>query len=332
LGRAEISVVIPTFERPEALQVTLAGLAAQTMPASDFEVVVVDDGSQPPLGLRAADWPFRLTVVHQARSGAAAARNVGAARATTDVLVFVDDDITLAPDALEAIGKAVRGADEAVVLGLLRDDDSARATMLEDASDALSRGQHPDDPRLPVEAMPFTHCTTGFLAIRRTAFQRLGGFQDPTGGWPSWDDLDFGYRAHLAGIPTLLAPAATALHRDAAQATFELARDRWWRAAHAAVALFERHPGLRPHLPMFADKTPIDWQLDGWRLIVRKLLRRATAWDVSMWGLGVLHRILDALGVVEGLSRVLAGCAVRGAMVRGYRAGLRARSERAHGT
>lgn len=41
---------------------------------------------------------------------------------------------------------------------------------------------------------------TGLIAIKKSDFFGLGMFQDPTGGWPNWDDVDFGYRAVKVGF------------------------------------------------------------------------------------------------------------------------------------
>ncbi|MDE0195488.1 MAG: glycosyltransferase, partial [bacterium] len=59
-----VTVVIPYFEAPEALARTLAGLEGQTYPRELFEVVVVDDGSDPPLELDQPT-PLRVRVIHQ---------------------------------------------------------------------------------------------------------------------------------------------------------------------------------------------------------------------------------------------------------------------------
>ena len=51
----DVSVIIPTFNRPEKLAATVRCLREQTLPPSDYELIVVDDGSEPPAAL--ADHP-----------------------------------------------------------------------------------------------------------------------------------------------------------------------------------------------------------------------------------------------------------------------------------
>lgn len=70
-----LSVVVPTCDRAEALAALLERLARQSLPADEFELVVVDDGSRRPLALDPAAQPFPLRVLHQPNAGPGAARN-----------------------------------------------------------------------------------------------------------------------------------------------------------------------------------------------------------------------------------------------------------------
>jgi GT2 family glycosyltransferase len=83
------SVVVPTRNRPELLAGTLRSLAAQDFPRDRFEVVVVDDGSAPPVEVPAG---VRLVRFDSPR-GVNAARNAGAHEALSELVCFVDDDV-----------------------------------------------------------------------------------------------------------------------------------------------------------------------------------------------------------------------------------------------
>jgi glycosyltransferase involved in cell wall biosynthesis len=95
----ELSILIPTLNRPHELRLCLEGLAAQTAPLDLFEVVIVDDGSEPDMGAVAADFRGRLAIrlERRAHAGLAAARNYGIRTAQAPLLVLYDDDIR--PDA-----------------------------------------------------------------------------------------------------------------------------------------------------------------------------------------------------------------------------------------
>ncbi|MDE2565169.1 MAG: glycosyltransferase family 2 protein, partial [Burkholderiales bacterium] len=78
-----VSVILPTHDRPALLQEALASLQAQTF--GDWEAVVVDDASDPPVR---NDWgDARVRVVrHEAARGGAAAKNSGIAQARGEVV------------------------------------------------------------------------------------------------------------------------------------------------------------------------------------------------------------------------------------------------------
>ena len=268
------SIIIPTYNRPELLQRTLTGLAQQTVPACDLEVVVVDDGSAPGPWLPAgAEPPLPVTRLEQHKEGPTIARNRGAAASQGDVLVFIDDDICIAERTLELLAAVCEHERRVVALGTLVIPAShqlstyARVSALGDK--AVANGQASHD-------VPFTDCKTGLLAIRRADFESLGGFRDPSGGWPNWDDIDFGYRAHLAGFRFVRSPQALGEHWDYTLADLATACGRWQRASRSAVRLFETHPGIRPHIPMFYDKSPVT-RRDPPPLKLRKVARRVMA-------------------------------------------------------
>src|SRR5512133_1561145 len=98
--RSQLSVVIPTHNKRPVLAETLGALKAQTLPADQFEVLVVDDGSTDGTAalLDAYRPPYSFRWLAQTNLGAAAARNAGAAVAAGDILLFLDADIVAAPD------------------------------------------------------------------------------------------------------------------------------------------------------------------------------------------------------------------------------------------
>ena len=97
-----ISVVVTTYNRPDALRAVLAGLAAQT--DHGFEVLVADDGSRDDtrqlVERTAAAFPVPVAHVWQEDEGfrAGAARNRAAAVARGEYLVFLDGDCVPRPD------------------------------------------------------------------------------------------------------------------------------------------------------------------------------------------------------------------------------------------
>lgn len=90
----EVTLVIPTYNRPRELASCLESLTRLRSPAGGFEVVVVDDGSDEPLDavVKPFEEVLRLRLIRQANAGPGAARNAGTAAATARFLAFTDDD------------------------------------------------------------------------------------------------------------------------------------------------------------------------------------------------------------------------------------------------
>lgn len=111
------SVIIPAFNRPEYLSLTLAGLARQTAPPDWFEVIIVNDGtlsiSTAVDVLREFAPDIRYTVVdRQPKGSRSGARNLGAQEARGDVFVFLDQDMIPWPGLVEShLAAFARGHD-----------------------------------------------------------------------------------------------------------------------------------------------------------------------------------------------------------------------------
>ena len=106
-NRPFISIIIPTYERPERLAVCLKSLGRLDYPCERYEVIVVDDGSRKPPETVVARFHERFDVrlLTQIHAGPATARNTGAAQAKGEVLAFTDDDCEPAADWLQTLAK-----------------------------------------------------------------------------------------------------------------------------------------------------------------------------------------------------------------------------------
>jgi GT2 family glycosyltransferase len=116
-ARPEVSVVVPTCDRPDSLARTLAALESQSA-ASSLEILVVDDGSRDAdrvAAVVASSTRARLVRRRKGR-GPAAARDAGAREAAADVIAYTDDDCEPAPDWAERLLAAL-GDGAAAVAG-----------------------------------------------------------------------------------------------------------------------------------------------------------------------------------------------------------------------
>lgn len=124
-----ISVILPAYERLDAVKCCLAALGEQTLGKDRWELVVVDDSLSTVIEREWDEYDLPCVSIKgmylrssPPRTGsftAGRARNIGAANASGDLLVFVDQDIMLAPDALEHYETAYgENGDNVVIIGL----------------------------------------------------------------------------------------------------------------------------------------------------------------------------------------------------------------------
>jgi peptidoglycan/xylan/chitin deacetylase (PgdA/CDA1 family) len=233
------SVVIPTHDRRELVVRNVQALADQT--DRDFEVIVVIDGSTDgtAAALRTRDLPFPLTVLEQPNSGAAAARNAGAAAATGEILLFLDDDMEPDPELLAEHDRSHRGRADLVLGDLPLHPDSPRSVLSEGVG-TWARARRERLQAAP--EVPLADLLTGQMSIRRELFQHLGGFDVAftRDGAFGGEDVDFGYRVLKAGCRVEFNPAAVSRQLFDVDPAVYLRRE--YDAGRSAQELAAKHP------------------------------------------------------------------------------------------
>jgi glycosyltransferase involved in cell wall biosynthesis len=223
------TVVIPTYNRASRLGELLGCL--ETQGPALARVVVGDDGSNDhtPGMVRAFEGRLPIVYTRQDNRGfrAGQARNLGIDRAVGDLIIFVDDDVLVAPDFVDAHIAAHAGASRArVALGYrCRAFDVPHA---QPSAETILRSER--DDRIEVlgaegEGLP-QHPTPWFFVYSCNFSVTRGQFGDPEAPGPRFDDafvgwgmedIEFGYRLHRMGYDLVPAPRAAVLHiEDAA--------------------------------------------------------------------------------------------------------------------
>ena len=313
----KVSVIIPTFNRPKPLTKTLDALTDQTFPHDQFEVIVVDDGSTKSLvPIKKRTDPFSLHVVHQQNSGATIARNYGASKSSGEFLIFMDDDIRLLPNTLARLIEVLSNSTRSIVMGAL-------VLPVELQTTAFSKLQSGHVVDSAVQLVHWSETMTGLLAIRAADFVTIDQFHDPTGGWPNWDDVDFGYRSDAAGFKLLRCHDAVAEHWDYSIADVDEMGRRYHRAAQSAVRLFQSYPRMVGAIPMFDDKLPITWRQDSWKLIARKLIRPISSTNLVMSLIRLLLHFCETLLPSPRILTPLYRWIIGSYIYTGYRTALR---------
>jgi GT2 family glycosyltransferase len=237
-----ITVVIATHNRRDLLIEALRGLAGQTLSPARFAVIVVDDGSAPPVreALSRLSLPYELTLLEQANRGAAAARHHGILRAEGEVIVILDDDMRVPPELLaEHLAAHARGA--TLVLGRIDDEGEAmaRKPIFERMHAALLRRQY-EAFRSGRERPRGAHTCTGNVSFRLADYLAVGGFDL---GLARSEDSELGVRLEQAGAAVAFADAARTIHRsDVADLDVWMRRNFLYGGCDLRIA--RKHPAL----------------------------------------------------------------------------------------
>ena len=201
----QISIVIPTRDRPAALAGCLSALAAEQLGAQ-HEVVVVDDGSRDRAAVALAlELAPGARLIRGSGHGPATARNLGARAAGGDVVCFLDDDCEPEPGWAEAV--ALSAAEFGAAAGRTVAPPSATPSVR--ASQAIV--EHLTLTSLdPYGRLGFA--PTCNLAVARGELTRLPFDESfPT---PAGEDRDWSDRAAAAGIAPVFVPGAVVIHRQ----------------------------------------------------------------------------------------------------------------------
>lgn len=229
------SFIVPVFNRPDEVGELLESLCSQTV--KDFEVIIVEDGSQKTCKDVCDKYAgiLDLHYYYKENSGPGQSRNYGAERAKGEWLIVLDSDVVLPTGYLTHV------------------DDSLRPELSAWGGPDAAHDSFTDTQKAISYSMTSFFTTGGIrggkkkldkffprsfnMGIRRDVYLQLGGFSKMRFG----EDIDFSYRIVEAGYQTVLLPDAWVWHKR--RTDFRKFFRQVYNSGIARINLSKRHPG-----------------------------------------------------------------------------------------
>jgi glycosyltransferase involved in cell wall biosynthesis len=227
IGSFRVSVIIPALNEEKMIGRCLSSLAGSRFIENAFEVILVDNGSTDRTLEIAQSFSNQLNLTIQQLPGVSisALRNLGAATAKSEVLAFLDADCSVPANWMDNAVLHLASESAGVIGGDydIPEDSSwvARAWY--------KGGYAPKDGEV-------TFVPAGNMLMRRSTFQRIGGFNE---GIKTSEDCELCIRARGAGLTVQAIREMAVIHWSTPQTLLEFYRREVWHGAHVAKVFFE---------------------------------------------------------------------------------------------
>ncbi|GAB4472671.1 MAG: glycosyltransferase family A protein [Elainellaceae cyanobacterium] len=238
----KLSVIVPCFNAESTIGVQLEAIAQQTW-SDEWEVIVVDNGSTDQSKDVVEQYYQRIPQLKllsaTERKGASYARNVGAAAATGEALIFCDADDEVGPGWLTAMGNALTQRD--FVTGRKENSKLNSGWLMECFSFEEGSGINETHPYLPTVG-------ANNIGVKRSIHQAIGGFDESL---RMLEDIDYGWRIQQTGAKLYYEPDAL-LHFRYRNNLPALIRRNWAFGVYD-IPLYQKH---RP----YGMPKPLTWK------------------------------------------------------------------------
>lgn len=229
------SIIVPVYNRPDEVDELLESLTAQTF--ANFEVVVVEDGSQTPCEQVCKKYAGRLCLRYfaKANSGPGQSRNYGAERAQGEYLIILDSDVVLPPGYLKAVDDELAANPADAFGGPDRSHPSFTPTQ-KAISYSMTSFFTTGGIRGGKKKLDKFYPRSFNMGIRADVYRKLGGFSKMRFG----EDIDFSIRIFKEGCRCRLFPEAWVWHKRRTDLK------KFWRQVYnsgiARINLFKKYP------------------------------------------------------------------------------------------
>jgi glycosyltransferase involved in cell wall biosynthesis len=205
-----LSVVIPVYNRQEHLNLCLKALTDQSIPSSEYEIIVIDDGSQDASAEVAKSYGTKT--ITTSNKGPAAARNIGIEEAKGDIIIFLDADILVANDYLEMVRERHSKSNSLLLLG-------ARRHLPEGVNNPVEAAVNLDSREKLLRRYSFclSHLNCPWSVAYTCNFSISRNFHDDIRfdeGYVGWglEDIDFAYELYKQGAEIVFSKGICGYH------------------------------------------------------------------------------------------------------------------------
>lgn len=291
-----ISVIIPTYNRAGMLRTALEALAEQSLQPSDYEVVVVDDGSTDatPQLVASLRTPYRLIYRRIAHGGISLAKNVGTLAASGSLVLYADDDDRADVEMLaEHLAAHEADPDDSVaVLGYTTWSHDVVVTPVMEYLTEVGQLLFAYPSMRGRGRLDYTSFWGGRSSCKRRFLLRHGVFH------PTFtsiiEDIELGYRLSSAGLSVVFHEAATSYMMRGV--TFDEFCERSWRRGRALVRFSTLHPDPEVERYCAIGDAADRWAavrdgLPGWRVAVPAVERTVSDSPGDAAALAELHQL-----------------------------------------
>jgi glycosyltransferase involved in cell wall biosynthesis len=318
---SRISVVIPTYNRPQQLSSVLDKLLESDVDEFEsVEIIVVDDGSPQPAesvvkSKKALD-PFSIRYLRQENSGPAKARNTGFDSSSHEIVLFIDDDILVDKDLLRQHQLGHQEFPNSVIFG---------RCPLAPVYEGLPAKRYFDSLQAPFESEEGferkSAIASGNLSVERSMFEN--GVYEGSLSIPGSEEFELADRLNRLGIPIYQNNSAVGWHLQSPRIEDKCRQEFKYGISVGETYLKMPNSTLNQHFDNFIRVNGyIDWKNDSSMLkvskaikaiasneFVRSVLIRSTrvleASGVSDKGLFLMYRVLSGLSLFAGVRRGL---------------------------
>ncbi len=201
-----VSVVVPAHQAATVFTACLEALEASNLPRTGWELIIVDDASTDDTELIAAEHADTVVRLAGNPHGPAYARNRGAEVSRGDVLVFVDADVLVHPDALRRFADLFAERPDLSAAFGSYDSHPRAAGLVSQYRNLLHHYVH------HANSGPAETFWAGLGAVRRDVFLRVGAFDEWHYSRPQIEDIEFGRRLRRDGYEIWLEPTIQGTH------------------------------------------------------------------------------------------------------------------------